>query len=102
MNKFTEKSILEIAQTPLQARKVGIYGYTVERTSQGFWVNSKIQLEGGYEVPVVVLVNLLNRLKETTQEGGEVVVTTNEGGECILVSRQDEDHNILKVIWEKK
>ena len=33
---------------------------------------------------------------------GEVIVTTNENGECVLVSRQDEDHKILKVIWEKK
>lgn len=33
---------------------------------------------------------------------GEVVVTTNEAGECVLVSRQDEDHKILKIIWEKK
>lgn len=33
---------------------------------------------------------------------GEVTVTTNEAGECVLVSRQDEDHKILKVIWEKK
>lgn len=33
---------------------------------------------------------------------GDIVVTTNEIGECVLVSRQDEDHKILKVIWEKK
>ena len=33
---------------------------------------------------------------------GEVVVTTDEAGECVLVSRQDEDGKILKVIWEKK
>lgn len=33
---------------------------------------------------------------------GNVVVTTNEVGEYVLVSRQDEDHKILKVIWEKK
>ena len=26
----------------------------------------------------------------------EITVTTNEDGECVLVSRQDEDHNILK------
>ena len=31
-----------------------------------------------------------------------ITVTTNESGECVLVSRQDEDHKILKVIWEKK
>ena len=33
---------------------------------------------------------------------GDIVVTTNEIGECVLVSRQDGDHKILKVIWEKK
>lgn len=41
-------------------------------------------------------------VKEINKTSGQVVVTTNEDGECVLVSRQDEDHNILKVIWEKK
>ncbi len=34
-------------------------------------------------------------------EKGEVVVTLNEHGECILVSRQNEEHEILSIIWEK-
>lgn len=41
-------------------------------------------------------------LQKKFSEQGEVTVTTNEAGECVLVSRQDEDHKILKVIWEKK
>lgn len=40
--------------------------------------------------------------KKSKDKEGDVVVTTNEDGECVLVSRQDEDHKILKVIWEKK
>ena len=33
---------------------------------------------------------------------GTVVVTKNSKEECVLLSVQDEDHKILKVIWEKK
>lgn len=40
--------------------------------------------------------------KKVQKEEGEITVTTNEEGECVLVSRQDEDRKILKVIWEKK
>lgn len=49
------------------------------------------------------LVKIINfYLEKKVQEGeGEITVTTNEDGECVLVSRQDEDHKILKVIWEK-
>lgn len=50
------------------------------------------------------LVKIINfYLEKKFQEGGgDLTVTTNEDGECVLVSRQDEDHRILKVIWEKK
>lgn len=50
---------------------------------------------------IVSVVNFYLQ-KKKSEEHGEVVVTTNESGECVLVSRQDEDHKILKVIWEKK
>ncbi len=33
-------------------------------------------------------------------EQGHVTVTTDDTGRCIMVSRQDEDHQILSVIWE--
>ena len=50
------------------------------------------------------LVKIINFYleKKVQEEEGEITVTTNEDGECVLVSRQDEDHKILKVIWEKK
>lgn len=31
---------------------------------------------------------------------GEVTITTNRDGDCVLVSRQDDEHRILSVIWE--
>lgn len=36
-----------------------------------------------------------------TGELGEVVLTYRENGELVLVSRQDEDGQILKILWEK-
>lgn len=35
-------------------------------------------------------------------EKGIVTVTTNDAGRWVMVSRQDEDHRILSVIWEAK
>ena len=35
-------------------------------------------------------------------EEGIVTVTTTEDGRCVMVSRQDEEHRILKVLWEAK
>ena len=34
------------------------------------------------------------------QEKNDVVVTLNNKGQCVLVSRQDEEGQILSVIWE--
>jgi len=31
---------------------------------------------------------------------GEVVVTTNKSGQCVAVTRQNEDGEVLSVIWE--
>lgn len=35
------------------------------------------------------------------REQGEVVVTTDSDGSVVLVSRQDDEHRILEIIWEK-
>lgn len=35
-------------------------------------------------------------------EVGEVVVTTTQQGQCVAVTRQDEEGQILSVIWEAK
>ena len=35
-------------------------------------------------------------------EEGFVTITSTEDGRCVMVSRQDEDHRILKVLWEAK
>lgn len=32
---------------------------------------------------------------------GDVVVTTNEAGDCVAVTRQDADHRVLSVLWER-
>lgn len=53
----------------------------------------------GNELVKIINFYLEKKSKDTE---GEITVTTNENGECVLVSRQDEDHKILKVIWEKK
>ena len=47
------------------------------------------------------LVEKLDGSKEETPEKGLVTVTTTERGECVMVSRQDEEHQILEVIWQK-
>lgn len=39
---------------------------------------------------------------EKAKEAGKVVLTSTEDGELVAVTLQDEDHKILKVIWEKK
>lgn len=31
----------------------------------------------------------------------QIVVTTDSDGNVVLVSRQDEEHRILEIIWEK-
>lgn len=56
------------------------------------------------EIDLSTMVRVINFYleKKNKDKEGDVVVTTNEDGECVLVSRQDEDHKILKVIWEKK
>lgn len=38
--------------------------------------------------------------RPVTAEEGIFTVTTDETGRCVMVSRQDEDHRILSVIWE--
>jgi hypothetical protein len=31
-----------------------------------------------------------------------LTITTTEDGECVAVTWQDEDHRILKIVWDKK
>lgn len=33
---------------------------------------------------------------------GEVTVTTNEAGDAVAVTRTDEEHRILSIIWERQ
>ena len=33
---------------------------------------------------------------------GEVTITTDRTGNCVAVTRTDDEHRILKVIWERK
>jgi len=44
---------------------------------------------------------LIERINEAMKQG-EVVVTTTSDGRCVAVTRQDDDHRILSVIWEAK
>jgi len=44
---------------------------------------------------------LIERIDEAMKQG-EVVVTTTSDGRCVAVTRQDDDHRILSVIWEAK
>ena len=41
------------------------------------------------------------QLDKAIDAAKDVVITTNEQGECVLVSRQDEEGRIIKVIWER-
>lgn len=99
--KITDEKLWAIAQT--NPHWIGIEGYSIDYSSTRF-DNRLIHLIGGYNVPLQVLTVLTNNLFNVVSEEpeGYVTVTTNEAGECVLVSRQDEDHKILKVIWEKK
>lgn len=40
-------------------------------------------------------------LRKVSQRG-EVTVTTNDKGEAVAVTRTDEEHQILSIIWERK
>ena len=65
----------------------------------------------GYRSPMTqmawdVAFGTVNRLKlyasPVPSEDSFVTVTTAEDGRCVMVSRQDEDHRILRVLWEAK
>lgn len=65
----------------------------------------------GYRSPMTqmawdVAFGTVNRLKlcarPVPSEDSFVTVTTTEDGRRVMVSRQDEDHRILKVLWEAK
>lgn len=38
--------------------------------------------------------------QETETQGGHLTITTNREGQCVLVSWQDDEHRILRVVWE--
>lgn len=100
--KITEQELMEDAKNSNLPSY--ITGYTYGMYS-GLLPMYKLQINYD-EVSVPCLVDFINfylekKMRDRKHEG-DIVVTTNEGGECILVSRQDEDHKILKVIWEKK
>lgn len=39
---------------------------------------------------------------EKTKEVGEIVLTHTEDGELVAVTRQDCDHKVIKILWQKK
>ena len=98
--KITEQELMEDAKNSKLSGYITGYTYG---TYSGLLPMYKLHINYD-EVSVPCLVDFINFYleKKSKDKEGDVVVTTNEDGECILVSRQDEDHNILKVIWEKK
>lgn len=46
-------------------------------------------------------VVLLDSTLAAPDPKGSVTITTNEEGECVAVTRTDEDHRILSVIWAR-
>jgi len=66
----------------------------------------KADREGPHAHPRVLLNQINAALEgahsgETGAEHGEVTVVTNEDGECVAVTRTDDEHRILKIIWER-
>lgn len=96
MNKLTEKDVFNKLKELNKERKIYLAGW---KTCYGGATYVRFGCDN--EINLTCLTVVLNEFLDT-EPIGEIVVTTNEDGECVLVSRQDEDHNILKVIWEKK
>lgn len=68
-----------------------------------FWSESSQQFEQfGPDSFSISSISYWAEFNAPSEAESHVVVTTTEDGEVVLVSRQDEDHKILKVIWEKK
>ena len=101
--KITAEELFEDVKKSFSTRdfKMPVTGYSFDRHRTNCVINTR---RGDiYPEDLAGFVNFyLDKASLKKSEEGEVVVTTNESGECILVSRQDEDHKILKVIWEKK
>ena len=98
LNKLTEKDVFNKLEELNKERKIYLAGWKTCYNGNQYATHVRF---GWDEISLTVLTTVLNELLDL-EPVGEVVVTTNEDGECVLVSRQDEDHNILKVIWEKK
>lgn len=96
--KVTVSSLMEDIKNSFNSRDFLLphNGYSVGREIIVHTRNGEI-----YPEDLVGFINFYLEKKSKDTEG-EITVTTNEEGECVLVSRQDEDHKILKVIWEKK
>ena len=99
LNKLTEKDVFNRLEELNKERKIYLDGW--KTCYGGNQYVTHVRFGWGGEISLTVLTIILNELLDL-EPIGEVVVTTNEDGECVLVSRQDEDHKILKVIWEKK
>lgn len=101
--EITLKELMDDIQNQQLYRHAPVTGWSIN--SDQLEPRTEVGINYTY-VDAMCLISVINfylkkKMKNETQQG-EVVVTTNEDGECVLVSRQDEDHNILKVIWEKK
>lgn len=101
--KITAEELIEDVKKSFSTRdfRMPITGYSFDSHRTNCVINTR--LGDIYPEHLAEIVNFyLDKASLKKSEEGEVTVTTNEAGECILVSRQDEHHKILKVIWEKK
>lgn len=45
---------------------------------------------------------IFREYRDAVRAEGDVTVTCNEAGDAIAVTRTDDEHRILRVIWERK
>ena len=50
--------------------------------------------------PIAYGTQIMSRVPEHIVAMGRICVTEDEDGRCVAVTRQDEEHRILSVIWE--
>lgn len=97
MNGFAEKMAELEGQEPVsaQCRFVGEQQWMHCHVEHHRFVEASPNEWEGYETRALYA-------RPVPAEEGIVTVTTNDAGRCVMVSRQDEDHRILSVIWEAK